>query len=471
MVEAATWSGGLNPVGQRHTRQRGPQMPALLQGIQIIARPTEFFEACARRYGPNFVVRFPNNRPLFLISDPDAIKAIFAGDPDQLRAGENNIVLKPIVGANSLLLLDGQRHRRDRKLMMPMFHGERMRAYGQTMLEIVTRQIDAWPVGREFSFHAQMQVLTLEIILATVFGVRDQAIAPLRQALEELLTWGNKSWFLLFIDGDGNVRDSELGLKLLGRRNPKLQFEAVRGRVNDLLFAEFQRRRREADWDRPDVLSMLMQARFDDGSVMSDEELRDEMMTLLLAGHETTATSLSWLLTWLYQYPGVLQNIRAEVAELGQGGPVPADKIAEMAYTMAAIKESLRRTPVIPLVGRKLQSDTQIGPLFLPAGTLAAPNIYLTHHRADIWGDPYRFRPERFLENPAKPYHFFPFGGGNRTCLGMAFAYYEMKIAIGEIVRRCKFRLATGYVPKLLRRNITFAPSKGVPVIIDAVVA
>lgn len=454
---------------QVYTKQRGPQMPALLQGIQVIVRPTQFFEECAQRYGPNFVVRFPNNRPLFLISDPEAIKDIFAGDPDQLRAGENNIVLKPIVGTYSLLLLDGQRHRRDRKLMMPMFHGERMRAYGQTMLDIVTREIDSWPLGQVFLFHKHMQALTLEIILATIFGVRDQAIAALRQALAELLTWGNKSWFLLFIDGDGNVRDSQLGLKLLGKCNPKAQFEAVRDRVNQLLFAEFERRRREADWERPDVLNMLMQARFDDGSAMTDEELRDELMTLLLAGHETTATSLAWLLTWLYQYPGVLQNIRAEVAALGgHGRPVPVDNIAELSYTLAAIKESLRRTPVIPLVGRKLQSHVRVGSLLLPAGTLAAPNIYLTHHRPDIWGDPYRFRPERFLERPPKPYQFFPFGGGNRTCLGMAFAYYEMKIAISEIARRTSFRLAPGYTPKVVRRNITFAPNKGVPIVIDA---
>ena len=446
----------------------GPPLPAIVQGIAMVARPQEFFEGCARRYGDNFLLRFPNNRPVMSVSHPNIVHAVFSGDPDQLFAGQGNVVLKPAVGPNSLLLLDGPRHRRDRKLMTPMFHGERMRAYGDAMRAVVNRHIDSWPVGKIFAIHPEMQAMTLDIILATVFGVEGVDLADFREALTSLLDFGTQSWFLLFIDGDGEIRSQGLG-DWLGDKSPLNRFIANRDRVDELLFAEFARRRANPDPTRTDVLSLMMQARFDDGSAMSDRELRDEMMTLLLAGHETTATSLSWLLTWLYRYPGALQEIRTETARLGEGGSVPSEKIGELDYTFAAIKESLRKTPVIPVVVRRLQSEQTFDGLRLPKGAIVAPNIYVTHHRKDIWGDPERYRPERFLEKPVKPWHFFPFGGGNRTCLGMAFAYYEMKIAISEIARRTKFRLAPGYQPKLIRRNITFAPAKGVPIIFDRI--
>ncbi len=450
----------------------GPKLPAPLQAAGLIGRPTEFLDNCRARYGNAFTLNLPFNDPLIIVSDPDAIHEIFTGSPDDLHAGEGNRILKPIVGPRSLLLLDGREHKRDRKIMLPPFHGERMRSYADSMLAITTQFIDQWPIDRTFPVHGQMQALTLEIILTTVFGVEDaQQLAEFRDAMNALLEFGDKTWFLFLVDSTGEIRGQSMHLKL-GNLSPLTRFLAAGERVDRLIFAEINRRRQSDLSARDDVLSLLLQATDEDGNPLSDNDLRDELMTLLLAGHETTATALSWLTWRLTAYPGATMEMRDEVAGLGKGGPVPTDRLNELNYVTAAIKESMRLMPVIPFVVRKLKKPMTIGGMDLPEGVIVAPSIYLTHHRPDLWPDPERFRPERFLEKgAARPNQFFPFGGGNRTCLGMSFAYQEMKIVAAELVRRVRYDAAPGYRPKVVRRNITFAPSRGVPIRVRSISA
>lgn len=383
-----------------------------------------------------------------------------------LYAGEGNRILKPVVGSSSVLLLDGAAHQRDRKLMSPMFHGDRMRAYSDAMRDIVNKSIDQWPVGVRFPVHEKMQAITLDIILATVFGVGEDEMQKYRDILLPFMEWGATPLFLLLVDGEGELKDLPID-KQLGEWGLKARVLRTRQKVWEMLDQEIESRRGHTA-GREDVLSLLVDATFEDGTGLSTLEIRDELLTLLIAGHETTATSLSWLVTWLHKLPQVTQQVREEIADVGGGGPVPNDRINDLKYTFATIKENLRRRPVLPLVMRRAQRDLQLGTLNLPAGGQVAPAIYGTHHHPDLWEEPDAFRPERF-NTAQKPWHFFPFGGGNRTCLGMAFAYQEMRILASELVRRVDFSMIPGYEPRVVRRNITLAPSKGVPIVVHKI--
>jgi cytochrome P450 family 110 len=418
-------------------------------------RPIAMLEACRRRYGDTFTLRFPGFDPLVILSDPAAIKQIFTGDADELRAGEANIVLAPFVGTDSLLLADGARHRRKRRLLMPPFHGERMQLYGELMRTIADRAIDAWPVGRPFPLHAETQRITLDVILHAVFGFEGAQMEALRARLVEGATvvTEHPSLMLKWLQRD------------LGPLTAWRRVERLRDETDAILFAEFARRRAEARTDRTDVLSLLMTARDEEDRPMSDGELRDEMITLLLAGHETTATTLAWVIQYVLAHPAVLARLHAEVAERDGAGSTGAAAV-DLPYLDATIKETQRLMPIIPMVGRRLRTAMRIGDLDLPAGVVAAPCAYLTHRRADIWEEPDAFRPERFLGTRPTPYEFFPFGGGARACLGAAFASFEMRIVLARILARVELHAAPGYRVRVVRRGITFAPSEGMPVVI-----
>ncbi|MGH7962509.1 MAG: cytochrome P450 [Candidatus Binatia bacterium] len=436
----------------------GPKLPALLQVLRWIRQPIPFMEDCVRRYGDCFTLRFPGYPPVVFFTDPEAVKEIFTGDPEQLRAGQANAVLESLLGPHSLLLLDGARHRRQRRLMMPPFHGERIQLYGAVMREITDRSIESWPLGRPFPIHSQMQGITLDVILRTVFGIDEGAdLARLRDRLTHLLSIAAAHPLLqipwLQID---------LGPLTAWRRLMQVSRE-----VDHILFAEFARRRATGHAGRTDVLTMLLEARDETGQPMSDAELRDEMITLLLAGHETTATSLAWVFHRILQHPDVLEKLRAELRQVIGSGPVTPQHLAKLEYLDATLKETQRLNPIIPLVGRRLQQPQRIGGRDLPAGAVAAPCIYLTHRRPDLWPDPERFAPERFLAKRPSPYEFFPFGGGVRHCLGAAFATYEMKIVIAQVLSRVALHAAPGYTVRIVHRTVTFAPSEGMPVVLD----
>ena len=389
---------------------------------------------------------------MVFFSDPAVIRQVFTGDAERLQAGQaNSKVFRLIVGPNSVLVLDGARHKRERKLLMPPFHGERMRLYGDMMCEITDRSIDTWPVETPFPIQPCMQEITLDIILRAVFGVNEDAHHSRLRALlmEYQRVMVGRNFFLTLI---------------AWRRLTRLQRA-----IDRLLYDEIKRCREETEAGRTDIMAMLVAARAEDGQPMSDEEIRDELITMLLAGHETTATALAWVIHRLLQNPNVLASARAEVASvIGDGGNAPrpdAGQIGELKYLDAVIKETARLNPVVPIVVRLIETDTHIGGYDLPAGSIVAPCIYLTHRRPDLWSDPEGFKPERFIARRTDPYTFFPFGGGVRYCIGAAFATYEMKIVLARLLARVSLRPDPGHAVRMVRRGITFAPSGGVPVI------
>jgi cytochrome P450 len=425
-----------------------PSSSSLVQTLRWAFRPLPFMEECRRQYGDSFSVKFLGfERPMVLISDPAAIKALYMERSHGLPPGRN-IILEPILGPRSLLIQEGAEHLSRRKLMLPPFHGERMRSYQAVLEEIVTAEVDSWPLHHEFPIHSRMQAITLEAILRVVFGVSEgPRLDRLRGMLETVL------------QETAAPAQQLIGLatRRFGSGGPWARFEGKLREVDELLHAEIREHRSRGGLeDREDILSMLMLAEFEDGGSMSDEELRDQLMTLLLAGHETTATALAWTFDLLLRHRTALARLREE---LEQGGDE---------YLRATISESLRLRPVIPLAGRRLATELVADGLTLPAGTDVTPAIWLTQTRADLYPEPFAFRPERFLESPPDTYGWIPFGGGIRRCIGAAFAEFEMRIVLREVLTRCELRKANPGPEKTGRRNITLSPKDGTPVVVES---
>jgi len=431
-----------------------PPGPGLLGAIQFARRPFEFLDDCARRFGDWFTLRVPGVPPFVFTSDPEAIRAVFAGDPEIFRAGEANAPLGAFMGPQSVLFLDGAAHLRQRRLLLPSFHGERMHAYGRIMRAAAERIIDTWPIDHPFPLHASMQAITFDVILRAVFGFDEGAArTQLERALGRL--------FRYF----GNPLASLLGLPALrldlGPLSPWGRVVRLKRAVESVLVAEFARRRAAGTDGRTDVLSLLMSAEDEHGQRLSDAALRDEMLTLLLAGHETTAASLSWVAHRLIERPALRDRLRAELATVG-GRP---ERVSELPLLDAVIKETSRLHPVIPNVGRRLGATTAIAGRALPAGAVVAPCIYLAHRRPDLWPESERFDPDRFSAARAPMTAFFPFGGGVRRCIGAAFASFEMKIVLATMLERVDLAPLPGYRATPVRRSIAFTPSEGLPVI------
>ncbi len=425
-----------------------PKSSPLVQTLRWSFRPLPFMQENREKYGDNFSVKFLTfERPMVMISDPSAIKALYMERSHGLPPGRD-IILTPIVGPRSLLVTEGADHLAHRKLMLPPFHGERMRSYQPLVEEIVDREIDTWPLGEEFPIHPQMQAITLEVILKVVFGVAD---GPRFERLRTVLTKVLEETASPFAQLAG------LASRRFGGRGPWAKFEKQLKEADDLLYAEIAEHRASGAYEeREDILSLMMQARFEDGSEMSDSDLRDQLMTLLLAGHETTATALAWTFDLLLRHQGPLQRLR-ESLEAGEDD-----------YLRAVISESLRLRPVVPLAGRRLNADLETENLHLPAGTDVTPAIWLTHTRADVYPEPFAFRPERFLEDGPDTYAWIPFGGGIRRCIGAAFAEFEMRIVLREVLTRCELHKASPAPEKIGRRNITLSPRAGTPVVLSA---
>lgn len=431
----------------------GPRAPAPVQMWEWIARPIQFLERASQRYGDVFTVRFPIGTLVF-IADPTVIKQVFTGDPDTFHAGEANATpLEPLMGRNSVLLLDGREHMRQRKLMLPSFHGERMQRYGDVMREVAEEEIARWPIGEPFGLRPRTQEITLQIIMRTVFGINEaDRLERLGDRLSSMLDIGGQSRALAVIA-------LPRARRTIGRGIWK-RFVRLRGAADAVIYEEIARRRLATDVEeRDDVLSILLQARDEEGRALTDEELRDELMTLLVAGHETTATSLAWAFELLLRHPAQLARLQAEV-ENGNGAE-------DGEYLDAVIKETLRVRPVVPGVVRKLTAPIELAGHHIPAGIRVAPNVYLTHRRPDVYPEPERFRPERFIERPAETYSWIPFGGGVRRCLGAAFATYEMKVVIPAILRAVRMRAATEEPERIRRRAVTFVPEHDGTVVVE----
>jgi cytochrome P450 family 110 len=446
----------------------GPRMAPALQLLQWVARPAAFMDACAARYGDVFTLRIGGTRqPIVFVSHPEMIRDVFTGDPAVFHAGEANTFAKALVGERSVLLLDGAPHQRQRKLLMPPFHGARMQAYAAVMAKATRDEAARWRErGPAFSAHQAFKRISLEVILRAVFGIADaERMADFRGSLNRLMALSGRAYVLLMVRPDGSVRAPDLH-RWLGRVSPLTRFERLRLHVDQQLFAEFKRRR-ETGTRGEDILSLLMDARDDAGEPMTDVELRDELITLLVAGHETTATSLAWVFAEVLRRPEVLARMRAEYAAVIGAGAVEAHHVGKLEYTGAVIQEVLRLNPIIPIVMRSLQAPARVGTVELPAGTIVCPCVYLAQRRVDVWGDPAVFRPERFLEREKKaaPFEWFPFGGGARRCIGMAFAMFEMKIVLAEILSRYDVSLRHAAAPARVRRGISLAPARGVPIV------
>jgi cytochrome P450 family 135 len=423
----------------------GPRLPAPIQTFGLVARPVPFFERLRRRYGDTFTLRIVRAGEMVFISDPPSLKRLFGADRRNTIAPGRNVVLRPILGDQSLLLQEGDEHLRRRKLMLPPFHGERMRAYETVMATATDREIDSWPIGTEFKLHPSMQAITLEVILSAVFGVEE---GSRRDALRTHLIG-----ILATTRSPAAIGMSIDRMRRLPRYRRVAEMLAAADRI---LFEEIADRRADPDLEsREDILSMLVAARFEDGSEMSDAELRDQLMTLLMAGHETTATGLAWAFDLLFRAPDKLERLREEVTGDGGNG-----------YLDAVIKETLRIRPVVPFVGRELREEAELGGYQLPVGTVVMPAIYLAHTRPDTYPQPHEFRPERFLDDGPETYGWIPFGGGTRRCIGAAFAELEMRVVLSTILRRATLRPASEKPERMVRRNVTLSPRGGTPAIL-----
>jgi cytochrome P450 len=423
----------------------GPRTPAVFQALRFGRDPIGFFLRLRRRYGNLFALSFPGFGRLVYLADPALVREVFSGDPARFHAGEANAsVLEPALGPNSVLTLDEEEHMRQRKLLLPPFHGQSVRRYGDTIRAITERDMQTWPVGKPFAMRPHTQGITLEVILRAVFGLRDEnRLARARRLITEFALRTQSVLLFPFLR------------RSFGRFSPWARFERARAALDDFVYEEIAARRADRSGeDRDDVLALLLQASHEDGSPMSDEELRDELVTVIGAGHETTATALAWALDCLLHTPRALARLRESIA---------AD---DDRYLDAVIEETLRVRPVITDVARKLTAPTEIGGYRLPAGTFVMPAIAALHYREDLFPQPNEFRPERFLAGEGFHYSWIPFGGGIRRCIGAAFAQYEMRIVLGTIFERADLRAASRRPERVRVRNITSAPARGTRVVL-----
>ncbi len=435
-----------------------PPGPNLFATFDFVRNPFRFLDQCARRYGDWFTVRVPGVSPFVFTSDPAAVREVFLGDPDALHAGQANRPLGAFMGERSSLFLDGDEHLRQRRLLLPAFHGERMAAHVDAMRNAADSAIATWPIGQQFAIHPQMRAIAFETIIRAVFGFSDDSTgAELRASLKKL--------FALYSSRLGTLFSLPAMQIDAGRWSPWGRAVRLTRQIDAILFAEFARRRKQGVEGRADVLSMLLSARYEDGQPLPDAIIRDEMYTLMLAGHETTAATIAWVVNRLLTNPNVMERARAELVAVLNGAQLDASHVGKLKYVEAVINETMRLDPVVPNIGRTLTRPLTIAGRDLPAGVTIAPCIYLVHRHPELWPNPDQFNPDRFLESRPGPYTFFPFGGGARRCLGASFATYQMKIAIAEILSRAELKPVDGYTAHATRRGIAFAPSDGLPVI------
>jgi len=435
--------------------------PAWWQLINWIADPLGFQDRCRQTYGDIFTMRLSGLGPVVVIGNPQAVQEIFSQDI-KFEIGRANALARPLIGENSLMLMDGDRHRRERKLLMPPFHGERLQTYAKQICSIADQVASHWQIGQPFVARTAMQAISLEIILQIVFGL---TVGERYQQLKLLLT----DWINMI---DSPLRSSLLFLRFLqqdwGSWSPWGQMERRKRQVHDLLQAEIEERRTMATENRADVLSLMMAARDEDGEAMTDAELRDELLTILFAGHETTATTLAWAFYQIHQQPESLGKLLRELDSLGK--TISPLEIAQLPYLTAVCQETLRMYPVLPIIFPRIAKvPVTIGGYQFEPETTLAPTVYLVHYREDLYPQAHQFQPERFLEHQYSPAEYFPFGGGSRRCLGYALAQLEMKLILATILSKYQLALAEDKPVKPQRRGFTLAPVGGVRMVMTGI--
>jgi cytochrome P450 len=426
----------------------GPRLPPLLQTVAWTLAPTWLMDRCAASLGESFTMTFwPSGLQFVLISSPEAVKTVFTAPPEVAPSATRNSPLAPVMGQSSVLILTGAEHMRQRKLLLPPFHGERMREYEQMIVEATRKDMAGWSKGQPMRLQAHTRAITLEVILRAVFGVDSERMGPLKQAITGLLEPMNVFAVL------------RIALRPPSQARPTGAIGRALERLDEVIYREIALRREAQDLaERADILSLLMQARDEDGAPMTDGELRDELVTLLLAGHETTATSVAWAVERLVRHP---QKLRRLVEEIDAG--------ESEEYMNAVCNETLRVRPVVPIVVRMLQSTLAVGGYELPAGTRVAPSIYLTNRNPRIYERPAEFMPERFLQDGPETFSWIPFGGGIRRCIGASFALLEMKVMLRTVLSELEPQMPSGWRWRrgelIRRRAITLVPVAGAQVV------
>ena len=434
-----------------------PKAPKLFQLGQWILDPVGYMKNNFQQYGNLFQshVTWSSSEPLLMLSDPKAIQYMLTHDTGKQFStpGDVNEILAPLIGWQNVILSSGKEHRRRRKLIMPPFHGERLKAYGEIIQNITQEVIAQWSTQEPFQVRSSMQKITMRVILEAVFGLH---AGERYQKIERLLSQR--------LDMVGNPVSSMIVFlpwlrKDFGSWSPGSRISQLSEEIDRLLFAEIQERRSNLDPNRIDILSLLLMAQDEDGNGLSDQDLRDELMTLLLAGHETTATALTWAMYWLHSLPEVKEKLLAELDTVSD--PEDSAQLLKLPYLSAVCNETLRIHPVAMLTfPRQVKEPMELCGYRLEPGMLLMGCIYLLHRREDLYPEPEQFRPERFLERQFSPYEFMPFGGGVRRCVGAALAEYEMKIVLGTIMKQLDLALVNERPVKPARRGVTLGQSK-----------
>lgn len=434
----------------------GPKSPEIWQKLQWIATPFSLMRTCSQRYGESFKIALSQSlSPVVFISNPEALRLILTSDDSDLfdAPGELNAVLEPLLGTESVIGLSGDRHRRIRQLLMPAFHGERMRSYGQLIQDITEEVMNEGGLGKAFSVRKVMQKISMRAILRAVFGLHEGLrYQQLEKVLGTMLDKLSNPFSVSFLFFPILRQD-------FGPLSPWGSFVRYRQQIDHLIYEEIAERRAHPQISRNDILSLLMCARDEAGEALTDSELRDELMTLLVAGHETTATALTWALYWIHKLPAVRKQLLDELQALG--GSLDPNALIRLPYLNAICCETLRIYPVGMLTfPRVTRTRVELMGTSLEPGTIVAGCIYLAHRREDVYPDPEEFRPERFLERRYSPFEYLPFGGGVRRCIGMAFAQFEMKLVLSRIVSDFELGLTATRRVRLVRRGLTSGPSR-----------
>ncbi|WP_107667961.1 cytochrome P450 [Cyanothece sp. BG0011] len=432
--------------------------PRLLRLFKLIFYPLDYLEDYYKKYGDIFSFG-QSETPFVYISNPQGIQEILTTDKTNFRSAAGGGFLTTLLGDNSLLFLQGKRHQRERKLLTPPFHGERLQSYAQLIDSITDEVTDKLEINHAFNVREIMQEITLKVILKAVFGITE---GERYQKLQTLL----KSW-LSFFNSPANATIIFFSFlqKDWGNWSPWGRFLRIKAEIDDLIYAEIDERRQQENYQGKDILTLLMLAKDEAGNPMSNQELHDELITLLIAGHETTASSLTWALYWIHYCPEVEEKLRSHFSTLENKTDLL--KVIKLPYLDAVCSEILRIYPVILTTFlRILETPLELMGYQFKPGTVFAPAIYLVHHREDIYPNSKEFRPERFLERQFSPYEYFPFGGGSRRCIGMELAKMEMKIVLFTLLSKYQFKLASARPLKPVRRGLTVAPPNGFKMII-----
>jgi cytochrome P450 family 110 len=443
----------------------GSQAPRWLQKIQYTRNSIAYMEAAAQRYGEVFNAPVIGDHPVVLfVSNPQALQGIFLNDTKQLITPPNQL-LQPLVGDHSLFALQGSRHRRERRLLMPPFHGERMRTYGELICELADKAMSSLSINTQFSARQLAQEISLAVILKVVFGIYQEERF---QHLKSLIIQFTDSLQSPFIGGLLFFPSLQ---KDWGTRSPWGYLRHLQRQMRELIYAEISLKRSGSEGNYhsqqigSDILSLLMSARDEAGQPMSDAELHDELLTLLLAGYETTATAIAWAMYWIHRHPEVGEKLIVELNHLGKN-PDPIT-LVQLPYLTAACNESLRLFPVVTLTfPREVKEPVELMGYHLEPGTRLYGCIYLIHQRPDLYPNPKLFKPERFLEQQFSPYEFLPFGGGARRCIGEALAQFEMKLVIATLLSHYRFALVDQSPEYPQRRGVTFTPARGVQMVL-----